>query len=116
MADAETVPVTVHILDREYRIACREDEKECLIASARYLSDRMREIRDSGNIVGMDRVAVIAALNITNELLQERDEHSRERNDTRERIARLTERIDEALEAEEAGGDGRSDEAPASSS
>jgi cell division protein ZapA len=110
MADAETVPVTVHILDREYRIACREDEKECLVASARYLSDRMREIRDSGNIVGVDRVAVIAALNITNELLLEREEHSRERSDTRERIARLTERIDEALEAEEAGGEGSSGE------
>ena len=110
MADPETVPVTVNILDREYRIACREDERECLVASARYLSDRMREIRDSGNIVGVDRVAVIAALNITNELLLEREEHSRERSDTRERIARLTERIDEALEAEEAGGDGSSSE------
>ena len=116
MADAETVPVTVNILDREYRIACREDEKECLVASARYLSDRMREIRDSGNIVGVDRVAVIAALNITNELLLEREEHSRERSDTRERIARLAERIDEALEAEEAGGDSSSGQTSSSSS
>ena len=115
MADAETVPVTINILDREYRIACREDEKESLIASARYLSDRMREVRDSGNIVGMDRVAVIAALNITNELLQERDQHSRERNNTRERIARLTERIDEALEAEEAGSDSSAESSPSSS-
>lgn len=98
-----TVPVTVHILDREYRVACREEDKEALLAAARYLSDKMREIRDSGKIVGVDRIAVMAALNITNEFLTEREEHSRVRRGSDERIRALVERIDEALEAETAG-------------
>ncbi len=97
-----TIPVTVHILDREYRVACREEDKEALLAAARYLSDKMREIRDSGKIVGMDRIAVMAALNITNEFLTEREEHSRVRRDSDERVRALVERIDEALEAETA--------------
>lgn len=103
--DGTTVPVTVHILDREYRVACKEEDKEALLTSARYLSDKMRTIRDSGKIVGMDRVAVMAALNITNEFLSEREEHSRARRTTDERIHALVDRIDEALEVDE-GADG----------
>ena len=110
-----TIPVTVTILDREYRVACREEDKEALLASARYLSDKMREIRDSGKIVGVDRIAVMAALNITNEFLSEREEHSRARRTTDERIRALVERIDEALEAtdEEATPAAPSTDAPA---
>jgi len=61
--------VSIHILDKEYLVACPEDERQDLLASADYLDKKMREIRDSGKVVGQDRLAVMAALNIAHELL-----------------------------------------------
>ncbi len=66
--------VTVRILDKEYRIGCGTGEREALIASAYHLDARMREIHNSGKVIGMDRIAVMAALNITHEFLQLRSE------------------------------------------
>lgn len=66
----EIVPVTVRILDKEYQVACRVEEREPLINSAQYLDRKMKEIRDSRKVIGSDRIAVMAALNITNDLLQ----------------------------------------------
>jgi cell division protein ZapA len=57
-------PVTVHILDKEYRILCQDGEQDDLLASARYLDMKMREIRATGKVIGSDRIAVMAALNI----------------------------------------------------
>lgn len=67
MSDAQ--PISVSILDKDYKIACPTGEQPALLASAKYLDSKMREVRDSGNIIGSERVAVIAALNITNDLL-----------------------------------------------
>ncbi|HEX7027957.1 MAG TPA: cell division protein ZapA [Gammaproteobacteria bacterium] len=64
------IPVHVHIMDREYQIACQPGEEETLKASAKYLDAKMREIRDRGNVIGIDRIAVMAALNIAHEYLQ----------------------------------------------
>ena len=61
--------VTVNILDKEYLIACSDDEKTELMRSADYLDQKMREIRDAGKVIGSDRIAVMAALNISHELL-----------------------------------------------
>lgn len=70
MSASETQPVSIRILDKEYQVACPADEREALLDSARYLDDKMREIRDARKMVGADRVAVMAALNITHDLLQ----------------------------------------------
>lgn len=67
MSDAQ--PISVSILDKDYKIACPAGEQPALLASAKYLDSRMREVRDSGNIMGSERVAVITALNITNDFL-----------------------------------------------
>ncbi|HLW74304.1 MAG TPA: cell division protein ZapA [Gammaproteobacteria bacterium] len=64
--------VTVRLLDKEYQIACPEDEREALLESADLLNRKMREIRDSGKVVGVDRIAVMAALNMTHEMLEGR--------------------------------------------
>ena len=64
--------VTVRLLDKEYQVACPEDEREALLQSAEVLNRKMREIRDSGKLVGMDRIAVMAALNLSHEMLQDR--------------------------------------------
>ena len=62
--------VEVKILDKEYLVTCPQQEQEALQRSARHLDQKMREIRNSGKVFGTDRIAVMAALNITNELLQ----------------------------------------------
>lgn len=62
-------PVTVQILDKDYLVSCPEEERAALVASAQYLDGKMREIRASGKVVGADRIAVMAALNIAHELL-----------------------------------------------
>jgi cell division protein ZapA len=67
--NTDSVPVTVKILDKEYRIACPKDEKEGLLASVEYLKQRMSEVRNSGKVAGAERIAVLAALNIAHEVL-----------------------------------------------
>jgi cell division protein ZapA len=70
------VQLDVTILGREYRIACGAGEREALLRAVAHLDSRMREIRDAGKVAGMDRIAVMAALNIANDLLRERSQGS----------------------------------------
>lgn len=63
-------PIKVQILGKEYPISCPADEQNELLTAARYIDDKMREIRDVGRIIGNERIAVMAALNIAHELLQ----------------------------------------------
>lgn len=60
-------PVSLNILDKEYKIACAAEEKEALISSARELDKQMRKIRDTGKVTGADRIAVLAALNLAHD-------------------------------------------------
>ena len=59
----------IKILDRDLRVACPEDEREELLDAVAYLDRKMREIRDSGKVASIERIAIMAALNITHELL-----------------------------------------------
>lgn len=68
MADSEGCKVS--IMDKEYLVACPEDERDALQASAKYLSDKMSAIRTSGKVVGIDRIAVMAGLNIAHEAIE----------------------------------------------
>lgn len=70
MNNHQATPVTIRVLDKEYQIACPPEEREALLESARYLDGKMREIRDTRKMVGADRVAIMAALNITHDLLK----------------------------------------------
>ena len=65
----EVIPTTIRILDKEYQIACTDEERHDLLDSARFLDEKMKEIRNSGKVVGSDRIAVMAALNIAHDLL-----------------------------------------------
>lgn len=97
----------VTILGREYRVACRDDERAALLEAVAYLDARMREIRDTGKVSGLDRIAVMAALNIANDLLRERKEPSAvgerliDGPGTGGRIRRMGAAIDEALAAQD---------------
>ena len=70
---SETVSVSLEILDKKYLISCPEDERNGLLESARILSSRMKQARDSGRALGAERIAVITALNIIHEALQHKE-------------------------------------------
>ena len=72
-------PVNVRILDRDYLIACEPDEREGLVSAAHLLDGRMRDIRGGNRMAAIDRIAVMAALNLAHELLQSR--HASEHRD-----------------------------------
>ena len=95
--------VTVHILDKEYCIACPADERNNLESAARYLDGKMREIRSGGKVIGADRIAVMAALNITHDLLHKQQRLDQEVSTTRERVRDLLDRVDTALTADQDG-------------
>jgi cell division protein ZapA len=65
-----SITLDVSILGREYRVACRESERDELLLAVQFVDRRMREIRDSGKITGTERIAVMAGLNIAHELLR----------------------------------------------
>ncbi len=95
--------VTVHILDKEYCIACPVDERANLESAARYLDGKMREIRSGGKVIGADRIAVMAALNITHDLLHKQQRLDQEADSTRAKVRDLLERVDGALAADPDG-------------
>jgi cell division protein ZapA len=72
MSDDKIQTLDITILDRELRVACPQDEQDELLDSAAYLDKRMREIRDVGKITSVERIAIMAALNIAHELLTTR--------------------------------------------
>lgn len=70
MADASISTVSIRILDKEYQVHCPPEQQEALLSAAHGLDLRMREIRRSGNVIGLERIAVMAALNLSYELMQ----------------------------------------------
>jgi len=90
--------VSVRILEKEYHITCPMEERADLLDSAEFLNAKMREIRDSGKVVGLDRIAVIAALNMANELIRFRNRDSHLDSDVGSRLRILRERVESALE------------------
>jgi cell division protein ZapA len=91
-------PVTVRILEKEYQVACPPGERNALLDSAELLNARMREIRDTGKVVGLDRIAVMAALNMANELLRARTKGDALENEARQRLRGMRERVEGALQ------------------
>ncbi len=96
-ADKEPARVSVRILDKEFMVTCPYEQRSALLDSAQYLDSKMREVRDSGKVVGLDRIAVIAALNLTNELLRLQAREQRVEAEMGGRVRALRERIDEAV-------------------
>jgi cell division protein ZapA len=90
--------VSVRLLDREYQVACPAEERSNLLDSAEFLDAKMREVRDSGKVVGLDRIAVISALNLANELLNQRRTGSVVDTDVGAKLRTLRERVESALE------------------
>ena len=90
------VRVSVRILEKEYQVACLPEERSELLDSAEFLNGKMRDIRDAGNIVGLDRIAVMAALNLAHELLK-RNRNDAIDSEVSERVREMRERVESAL-------------------
>jgi cell division protein ZapA len=98
MSDDRISRVNVRLLDRQYEVACPAEERSDLLDSAEYLDAKMREVRDTGKVVGLDRIAVISALNIANELIKLKQHGSGLEGDIGSRLKTLRERVESALE------------------
>lgn len=89
--------VSVRILDKEYQVACPVEERTDLLDSAEMLNAKMREIRDSGRIVGLDRIAVMAALNMANDLIHARARDQELEGNISDRLKMISDRVDNVL-------------------
>jgi cell division protein ZapA len=92
MNSGEQVAVNIKIFDKEYKIACLPHEKDSLIQSARYLDQKMSEVKSSHKIIGADRIAVMAALNIASEFLNSENVH------VLTKIKGMTDKLESAIE------------------
>lgn len=89
--------VTIRILEKEYHVACPAEEQPALMASAELLNRKMREIRDGGKVVGLDRVAVMAALNLANEYLKTKSSDEELQQVVGLKVRAMREKLDEVL-------------------
>ena len=98
MENITSEPISVDILDREYQFACKPAEREALKAAAVFLDERMRSIKNAGRLMALERIAVMTALNLSDELLklQETEKHRQETVDNRIRM--LVNELDDALD------------------
>jgi cell division protein ZapA len=94
---AEQRPAAITILDKEYLISCSEDEREQLRTAAAFLNEKMRELKSAGKVIGTERIAVMAALNIASELLSKRSETEELSQNVDTTLRRLSSKIDAAL-------------------
>lgn len=95
MSDVETVSVS--ILGKDYQVNCKADEVDSLVQSAAYLDKTMQDIKSSGSILGLDRIAVMAALNISNDFLAESKKNKSIVDQQQTRIQNLATKLDSAL-------------------
>lgn len=94
---SEAVPVIIQVLDKDYTVACPPEEKEGLLESAELLNRRMREVRDSGKVMGAERMAVMTALNVIHEFTRERIERDRAMVETDAAIRTLEGKLENAI-------------------
>jgi cell division protein ZapA len=98
MSPSEPARVSVRILEKEYFVACPYEERSALLDSAEVLNARMREIRDSGKVVGLDRIAVMVALNLTHELQKLKEREAKLESELSGRLRSVRERVESTLE------------------
>ncbi len=97
MAGPRTIEIS--ILGRSYKVACARDEESALIAAADYLDEKMREIRDSGKVIGAERIAIMAGLNLAHDLLTQGGGSLVE--ETRTRLTHCNTLLDSVLEEQD---------------
>lgn len=99
MSSSEIIPVNISILGKEFQVSSPESEHQQLLQAANFLDQRMKEIRESGKVIGLDRIAIMAALNLSYELLSKSDVNVADESIINAKIQQLNERIDDSLES-----------------
>ena len=97
MSASDSARVSVRILEKDYFIACPQEERSALLDAAEFLNERMREVRDSGKVVGLDRIAVMVALNLANDFLKQKSREVKLEGEVGSRVKVLRERAETAL-------------------
>lgn len=92
-----SAPISVSILDRAYQFNCSPDEREALKEAAQLLDGRMREIKATGNLMALERIAVMTALNMCDELLKLKKQNLERAERVDKKIRRLADELDDAL-------------------
>ena len=91
----------VNIMGREFRVSCTEEERRDLLKAVDYLNSKMREIRDTGKVVGVERIAIMAALNIAHEYLSTRMDGGFDVGEFKRRISSMQATIDQAMNGQD---------------
>ena len=94
---SETKSLQVTIMGREFRVACPEEEQAGLLEAVDYLNRKMLEIRDGGKVIGLERIAIMAALNIAHELLTTKVGGGFDMGEIKRRMNRMEAVIDQAM-------------------
>ena len=94
---SETKSLQIAIMGREFRVACPEEEQAGLLEAVDYLNKKMLEIRDGGKVIGLERIAIMAALNIAHELLSTKVGGSFDMAEMKRRMNRMGTVIDQAM-------------------
>lgn len=97
MSSEQANAVLIHVMGKDYQIACPADEEKALQQAAAYLDTQMRSIRETGKVVGLERIAVMAALNITHAMQNSDAEGGLSREAADEQVGRLNQKLDKAL-------------------
>lgn len=92
------IPVAAKILDKEYNISCPPSERAALLASVKHVDEKMREIRNTGKVIGVERIAVMAAINIAHDMLKSQHQVQNIDMDVITRLDDLQSKIHESLE------------------
>lgn len=101
MAKSNATPVNITILGKEFQVASPEDEHQTLLQAANFLDKRMRDIRSAGKVLGLERIAVMAALNLSYELLNKPASEPETNVNLEQRIEILSDKISDALKQSE---------------
>ena len=95
--NADSKGLQINIMGREFRVACPEEEQKSLLDAVDYLNRRMQDIRSSGKVVGLERIAIMAALNITHEFLTTKVGGGFDMAELKRRMARMENVLDQVM-------------------
>lgn len=94
---AEPKGLQINIMGRDFRVACPEEDQEGLLEAVEYLNKKMQEIKDAGKVIGLERIAIMAALNIAHEFLSTKVGGGFDIADIKRRMAGMETVLDEAM-------------------